>query len=333
MGTIIRDIDFGPIWDASGVRSFFGEGYKHYRILQLLGLTFEGVTFVAKATTLERRYPDDCDPRYRAGNLRLDRETYQPVEWFPECIKYDFLRNQSWRAEGFTGPGARSLFDRGQWQEHPKPFWISFVPVARTRAERLQEAKDFCAIAKSHVVALAPMGIQIDLACINQNDLHIFDKEIGDFLTIFQILNVPLMIKISIAATPVDIAIAIGEHPACDGLCISSPVFVGWHTIDWWRACDTKHCSYETGTYESPLKKFGGGSFSGPQVLPLAVNYIAAMREHGFEKHINGGNGIRRKRDVDLFFDAGADSVFVATGAITRPWRMKSIIDRAYARK
>lgn len=333
MSTIIRNIDFGPIWDRSGVRNFFGEGYVQYRLLQLLGLTFNRMTFVAKTTTLERRYPDDHDSRYRAGNLRLDRKTLQPVEWFPECIKYDFLRKQSWHADGYAGPGAQSLFTCGKWQKRSEPFWISFTPVAKTRFERLQEANGFCMIAGEHVADLGSVGIQIDLTCINQNESYAFKEGVDDLLSVFQMLNIPIILKISVATTPVNIAIAIGDHPACDGLCVSGPVFVGWHTIDWWRTCDTKHCSYETGKYESPLEKFGGGSFSGPQVLPIVAEYIAKMRECGFEKHINGGNGICSKKDVDLLFDAGTDSVFVATGAITRPWRMRGIIDRAYARK
>ena len=45
-----RVADFGPVWGASGVQGFFGEGYWFHRWVP--GLSFDGCTFVAKTTTL-----------------------------------------------------------------------------------------------------------------------------------------------------------------------------------------------------------------------------------------------------------------------------------------
>ena len=46
----LRNIDFGPVFGASGVQGFFGEGYLHHKFLRFLGLNFDGCTFVAKTT-------------------------------------------------------------------------------------------------------------------------------------------------------------------------------------------------------------------------------------------------------------------------------------------
>jgi len=51
----MRGIDFGPVWGASGVLGFFGEGYWYHRYWKPFGLNFSGVTFVAKTTTLKER--------------------------------------------------------------------------------------------------------------------------------------------------------------------------------------------------------------------------------------------------------------------------------------
>lgn len=44
---------FGPVWGASGVRGFFGEGYWYQKLFVrwIPGYSFESVTFVAKTAT------------------------------------------------------------------------------------------------------------------------------------------------------------------------------------------------------------------------------------------------------------------------------------------
>jgi phosphoribosylformimino-5-aminoimidazole carboxamide ribonucleotide (ProFAR) isomerase len=42
---------------------------------------------------------------------------------------------------------------------------------------------------------------------------------------------------------------------------------------------------------------------------------------------IGAGNSVRSTKDVDSFFDAGADFVFLGTMANFRPWAVGSTID------
>lgn len=319
----IRGIDFGPIWGGSGVQGFFGEGYWHHKFLRLCGLTFDGVTFVAKTTTLRRRTPTDPDPQYCGGNLRLDPCTHQPIERFPQCIKMDFVRDVSWNAVGLTGPGAEVLINDGRWQARTNPFWLSFMAVENTKIERLEELRHFCEFLHLKKSAfLAPFGLQINLSCPNQkNDPRILASEGMDMLSIAGVLGIPIIIKISIATAPIEAVLAFGAHPDCDGVCLSNTIPAEWSGIDWKNA---------SGSAISPLHKFGGGGFSGPMMVDLVTGYIAQLRARGFAKHINGGGGIRTSKDVLRFFTVGADSVFVATVASTRPQRMRSLIKSAH---
>jgi len=49
---ILRGIEFGNVFNASGARGFFGEGYVYHRLWRPFGLSYDGSTFVAKTTTL-----------------------------------------------------------------------------------------------------------------------------------------------------------------------------------------------------------------------------------------------------------------------------------------
>ncbi len=51
----LRGVEFGKVFAASGMQGFFGEGYWYHRFLKPFGLNFEGITFVAKTTTLNPR--------------------------------------------------------------------------------------------------------------------------------------------------------------------------------------------------------------------------------------------------------------------------------------
>ena len=72
---ILRGINFGKVWGASGVQGFYGEGYWYHKYLKPFGLDFEGMTFVSKTVT---RYQ-------RIGNMQLKNE--RPARLFPDCIK------------------------------------------------------------------------------------------------------------------------------------------------------------------------------------------------------------------------------------------------------
>jgi imidazole glycerol phosphate synthase subunit HisF len=61
------------------------------------------------------------------------------------------------------------------------------------------------------------------------------------------------------------------------------------------------------------------------------ADWVAAARATGICKPINAGGGILSARDALTLLDAGADSVFIGSAAILRPWRVAGIIRRARA--
>lgn len=70
---------FGPVWGASGVRGFFGEGYWYQKLFTrfIPGYSFAGATFVAKTVT--------ANPTI--GNMPLADDGLSPKEKRPACIK------------------------------------------------------------------------------------------------------------------------------------------------------------------------------------------------------------------------------------------------------
>ena len=129
----LRGIDFGPILDASGAQGFFGEGYWYHRFLKPIGLDFTGCTFVAKTTTLEPR----------KGNMPMKKNCITAKEWKPRCVKVYFRKGIMLNAVGLSGPGAKALFEAGQWQKRTKPFFISFMSIEESPEKRIDELQEF----------------------------------------------------------------------------------------------------------------------------------------------------------------------------------------------
>src|SRR3989344_980370 len=135
---ILRGVDFGRVWSASGVQAFFGEGYPFHKKLGPLGPKFDGMTFVAKTTTLS----------FREGNMPLEDDHTQE-ELFPSCIKVKPFKGVVLDAVGLSGPGARVLLASGKWQRRINPFFISFMSVAETPQKRREELEEFVKLLKA----------------------------------------------------------------------------------------------------------------------------------------------------------------------------------------
>lgn len=307
----LRGIDFGPVLDASGVRGFFGEGYWYHRWLRPFGLDFTGSTFVAKTTTLY----------HRAGNMMLDFDLI-PVELKPKCIKVYFRKKMVLNAVGLSGPGAKELLEDGRWQERDQPFFLSFMSVAKTADERLEELRLFVQLLqRRHFRFKAKIGLQINFSCpnvaVHQNDLV---KEVKESLFVARALDVPLMPKFNLLLT-VHQAKEIADDPNCDALCLFNTIpWRGHPGIDW---------DGLFGVQESPLAEFGGGGLSGEPLMPLVRKWLGAAKLH-IAKPINVGGGISHERDVDALHERGAASIFIGSVAMYRSWRVQSIIRRAH---
>lgn len=307
----LRGIEFGNIMGASGVQGFFGEGYWFHPFLKPFGLDFTGMTFVAKTTTLAER----------AGNMPLTG-SHTPREYLPRCIKVQPLRGNMLNAVGLSGPGLPKLLRTGRWQQRTAPFWISFMSVAATKAERLEELQLAIAMLSLDKPSFkTAFGLQINVSCPNTG--HDTGALIGEILEVIQIaksLGVPVMLKFAVdTATPDDMMV-LNDHPDCDAICVSNTIKFGAPGINWEQAW---------GDETSPLADLGGGGLSGETLRPLVCDWIKRLREKGFTKPINGGGGILHPVHVCEYYSAGASSVFIGSAAALRPWRVKSIIETA----
>jgi len=324
---IFRGMNFGgPVLSAAGVQGFFGEGYRHHKILRLFGQDFSGITLVTKTTTL----------RPNQGNMPLAENGITPKEFAPKCILPNlqpknftvslrmFLQGIMLNAVKLSGPGTLALLQKELWQKMEQAFWISFMAIGATVQERLQEYAQFVALLKERLPDFkVPVGVQVNLTCPNVGlDIDELVYEGEAMLEIGAELERPQMPKVNVL-TPVRVAKQIASNANCDAICTSNTVRFGLLPghINWKKLF---------GTDVSPLAEFGGGGLSGPPLLALVVEQTRKAREAGITKHINAGGGISRHEDVDLLKAAGASSVFLGTSCNLRSWRMRSIVRRAY---
>ncbi|OGY92571.1 MAG: hypothetical protein A3H70_00745 [Candidatus Komeilibacteria bacterium RIFCSPLOWO2_02_FULL_48_11] len=315
----LRGIDFRHALNASGARNFFGDGWKQTRLVDLFG-GWNGSTFVAKTTTMEAR----MEPERGLGNMRLDPVTLQPVDWFPDCIWFDFWRAITLNAVGLSGPGASALLARNLWQQRTKPFFISFMSVAPTCEERLAELSTFVVLLQLEMWRFcAKFGLQTNISCPNVGlDPRELIPEAHSALDIAAVLGIPLVIKISVEADPQDAA-NIASHPQCDALCVGNTVKFGRlpERIDWVGLFGTADPA------KSPLAKYGGGGLSGPPLFPVLCEWLWQYRQIDQTTPISACGGIFRARDaLWLFENRGVNAVELGTVATLRPWRVQRII-------
>lgn len=307
----LRDIDFKPVWDASGARGYFGEGYWYHRLVP--GLSFEGSTLVAKTTTYAPR----------KGNMELAEDGTTPKRRRPDCIVVKPWQGAALNAVGLSGPGAEALFLDGRWQELTEPFFLSFMPVGETPQQRFAELNAFVRlIDKFRMEFQAPFGLQINVSCPNTgHNFGDIEAETRMLLTRAATLRIPLVPKFS-AVTPIRTVARIAEHPDCDAVCVSN-------TIPWGQVDPDVRNAF-CGSQTSPLAKYGGGGLSGAPIFPLVLDWVKRAYQERFPKPINAGGGILGPKDVERLRDAGASSVFLGSIAMLRGWRVRKTIRAAH---
>jgi len=309
---ILRGINFGRVWGASGVQGFFGEGYWYHRWLQPFGLDFSGATFVAKTTTFSSRQ----------GNMPLRRD-YTPWELFPSCIKVWPSNGLALNSVDLSGPGARVLLEQGGWQEREKPFVLSFMSVADSLSARLDELGRFVELLGRHLPNFkAPVALQMNFSCPNvavyNTDTYLV-AEILQALEIASELNIPLVPKLNVLVAP-KLVYEVSKHFTCDAICVSNTL--PWDSI----SPDLRQRLF--GSTESPLQHLGGGGVSGRYLLNCVIDWIERVRACGYAKPINGGGGILCRADaLKMMRAVGTDgSIFLGSIAFLRPWRVHGII-------
>ena len=313
----LRNVEFGHVFNASGARGFFGEGYAFHELFKQLGLDYAGSTFVTKTTTLAPR----------AGNMPLDA-SYRPRAFVPNCIVVKPFAGVVLNAVGLSGPGVDKL--RQHWFErastNPTPFVISIMSVAATATARIGEIRELLALLWS-VFDRAPLlvGLQVNLSCPNAGlDTSHLTAEATAILDETVRLGVPTMLKVNALISCGD-AWAITKHPGCDALVMSN-------TIPWGQLSDQIDWAGIFGSKTSPLVGYGGGGLSGKPLLPIVTQWIRRARTLGLTKPIIGGGGILSQDDAAAMLDAGADAIELGAVSILRPWRVRGIIQYVNAR-
>lgn len=303
---------FGPVWGASGIQGFFGEGYWYQKIFAkyVPGYSFKKITFVAKTVTA---FPT-------VGNMPLAEDGITPKEKRPACIVlgwWQFLWGIMLNAVGLSNTGINDLAAKKQWPTITEPFMLSIMAVSPTRKGRYEEmrriTKQLAVIARALKV---PVAIQLNGSCPNVKHAvarEEFVDEMWDFLFLLKPRGVPIFVKLN-TLTDIAAARAIAAHPACTGLIISNTL--PWAAIPKWMRI------LFFGSTTSPLAHLGGGGLSGWPLRRRVCKWIRDARKAGITKHINAGGGIFGPFGVWSVYLAGADSISLGTIATVRPWML-----------
>lgn len=299
---LLRGIDFGNIWGASGLQGFFGEGYWYHKYI---GKPFDDLTFVAKTMTLEAN----------EGNLPL-KDDYTPRELFPESIRVYFGKAAALNKVGLSNPGAKALLETNKWQQRKSPFWLSWAPLTT----KIDECKSFLDLLHAYKENFcSPFGLQLNCSCPN---VAATIKTIA-YLNILAELNIPLLVKLDATASMSETR-WLAEHPACDGFVVSNAIpFKQGEQIPWYPLFGQGYPMRKVG------KTKGDGGLSGSPLLPLVLYWIETVRAYGITKYINGGGGIMGPQDAEAVIKAGANSIFLGSIAFLRPWRIRKAIQHA----
>jgi dihydroorotate dehydrogenase (NAD+) catalytic subunit len=304
------------VYNASGARGFFGEGYAFHKPWRKLGLDYAGSGFVAKTTTLEAR----------AGNMPLNAH-YGPKALFPDCIVVKPYWGVVLNAVGLSGPGADVLIT--EWTRKPQlePWIVSFMSVGKTLRERLDETTVF--FEKLRWVSPIPrFAVQVNLSCpnthVDRSDERELIEEAQKTLDVAErirrLLKVPVLLKLAPTVSPAA-GFIIAKHDTCDALVMGN-------TVPWGKLPDDIPWKEIFGSTESPLKRYGGGGLSGMPLLPLTCKWLLKAKALGIEKPIIAGGGVLKPEHAVLLIDAGATAIEIGSVSILRPWRVQKIIQR-----
>ena len=308
--------DFGRVWDAAGLRNFYGQGWRHSWLLRLMGLDLSGSTFVTKTTT--------ANPKLGNTPLRAD---LMAADLVPPSVHWQFWGCHTLNAWGLSGPGAEVVLDRLAElceQDRFKVLQISFMPVGLDREELLAETRQFVQLLRTRLPRFqgVKLMVQFNASCPNTgHNLSEFLRVLTEHLKILGDLGLPVMVKESVDTPFHGIRRAL-EHPHCVGLVTTNSVKYGNlpDKIPWEQLFGSA----------SPLKRLGGGGYSGPYLFPLVVERVKQYRASGYTGHINAGGGMRTAAEATALHAVGADSVFIgATCANYRPWNVAKIVAEA----
>ncbi|EKD46464.1 MAG: hypothetical protein ACD_67C00230G0008 [uncultured bacterium] len=332
MAMILRGTDFGPIWGASGATNFDGRGWrqhKFFRVISPQGFNLEGLTETGKTMTLLPR--DGKSPGQ--GNMPLD-DDLQPSEMKPKCIRVFPLLCVCVNAVGLTGWGAVRTLELVTLHEKTKPHVLSFMSLAASPEERIAEFKQFKAELKKRLHKFkGKIALTINISCPNTNHSpKDIEKDWRPMLNEAQDLDIPVGIKFGPEITGQTI-FDVDQSGLADYVVVSNTLKVGNEVegFSWRWAFGLRSFVYSLlGKMYSPLKKFGGGGYSGPKLRPINIRTIEEARALGAKIPIMACGGISKPRHLVEYVEAGANGAKVGTALILRFWKMASLIKTAH---
>lgn len=233
-----------------------------------------------------------------AGNVAL-KENFRPKRIFPETLKINFSKKSVTNKFALANPGLETVLKTNKLQKLKKPFFISIGSTATSREERL---KDFQSI-KDRLLRerfSASYGVQINFSCPNLfGETKITIDEKISVIELFADTGVPITVKLS-PDTMIEDFKMLEDIDCLDAYVFSNTV------------------------------KTEKGGLSGWLLKKLNVERIRQLRSLGIKKPINAGGGILSKKDAQDYLNAGADSVFIWSVTLLRPWRVLNIVDGKY---
>jgi dihydroorotate dehydrogenase len=249
--------------------------------------------------------------------MLMKRDGITPKEILPRCIIIKLLSGHVLNAVRLTSPGAKTLLDSGLWQQREEPFFISFMAIEKTKADRLEELEDFCTLLLDYLEEFkAPVALQINFGCPNTDlDLDELSGEVLDSLEVAGRLGIPLV--------PLEVLAQASQHPCCDAFWIANTIPWGTEGIDWKGIF---------GTDVSPLQARGfsqAGGLSGPACRPIVTEKLLSASEVVGDLPMVGGNGIQSADDILSFKRCGVVAVAIGTVTMVRHWRTQNIIQTA----
>jgi dihydroorotate dehydrogenase len=304
---------FGPVWDGAGVRGFSGEGYWYHRFVP--GLNFTGSTLVTKTITTFGA----------VGNMPLTKD-YRPKRVYPDCIEVDWSNALALNAVGLSGPSANEFLETGRWQAITEPFLISFMPVlAEDHGLHASEVSQFVGVLKTHLSNFKSkrLGVQVNITCPNAGvDLGALLQKAVPIVNELKRLGFPVVIKLNLLVPP-EAAARIARETGCAITIANTIPFGAVLPASWWNYY------YKNG---SPLESRGypAGGLSGKVLLSFVADWVQEFRRYDTNTHVNAGGGILKPDDVNVLAGEGASSIFFASVAMLRPWRLHSIIERGH---
>jgi len=299
---------FGKVFITSGAKGLDGDGYWYDKILNIIPrYSFKGATLILKTVTLNSR----------DGNLPL-KDNLQPKEYFPSCVRVYPFSGAMMNAVGVSNPGIESMFKMNIWQKLEPPILLSIIPVGKTRNDRLQEIYEMMKIISNYMSTFphpGQVGIQLNVSCPNTGiSIDEYIQDLLEYVITLKELNTFIDVKINILVPPEKL-----ENCAfmCDIITCSNTIPYGSFPdkINWSK--------YKLSKYPNQ------GGLSGNPIKPFVLNWIKHFKNYYPDYPIKACGGILHKNDVDMYKDVGASAIEIGSVKALRPWRVKSIVERA----